>query len=177
MNTYKGFPISEAVLWVNFMLFSFIVAVLLMVFTFYLGSVDWFSKRRKKDREHIKNLKRLVQANNKSAKKELERIERRQKRQLKRKKENIITEAIINVAIIGLVCAMLFCMVIPCAKDLTKKDYVVYTGEVEVYRTGKYYRLRLSDGTLLYGDGDFDINDTHGTVVYARRSKRVLYGK
>ena len=177
MNTYKGYPISETMLWVNFLLFSFMVAALLIVFTWYLGSLDWFSKRRKKDREHIKNLKRLADANNKSAKKELERIERRKKRQLKRKKESIIAEVIINAAIIGLAFAILFLTVIPCALDLTKKDYVVYTGEVDVYRVGRSYRLRLSDGTLLYGDGDFDANDTYGTVVYAKRSKQVLYGK
>ena len=176
MNTYKGYPISETMLWVNFLLFSFIVAVLLIVFTWYIGSMDWFSERKKKDREHIKNLKRLADANNKSAKKELERIERRKKRQLQGKKKKIIAEVIINVAIIGLAFSILFLTVIPCALDLTKKDYVVYTGEVEAYRVGRYDRLRLDDGTLLYGDGDFDANDTYGTVIYAKRSKRVLYG-
>ena len=38
----------------------------------------------------------------------------------------------------------------------------------------KNSRIELADGTTVWGNGDFDPDDTYGTVVYAKRSNRLL---
>ena len=37
-------------------------------------------------------------------------------------------------------------------------------------------RVELDDGTTIWGIGDFDEEDTYGTVVYSRRTKQFLGG-
>lgn len=66
--------------------------------------------------------------------------------------------------------------VIPGWTDYIRKDYVVYTGEITVYNQMKRSRIELEDGTTIWGRGDFNEEDTYGTVVYSRRTKLFLGG-
>ena len=61
-------------------------------------------------------------------------------------------------------------------QDHVKKDYVVYTGKIEVsYRiknSDSY--ITLEDGAVVYGRGALSSDDTYATIVYAKRSRRLL---
>ena len=66
--------------------------------------------------------------------------------------------------------------VIPGWTDYVKKDYVVYKGEITVYQQTRRSRIELEDGTTVWGTGNFDQEDTYGTVIYSRRTKQFLGG-
>lgn len=77
---------------------------------------------------------------------------------------------------IGFTAVDLSLGIVPNLTDYVRKDYVVYTGEIEVCIQGKSSYIELEDGTVVRGRGDFDSDDTYGTVVYSKRSKLFLGG-
>ena len=112
----------------------------------------------------------------KSLEKQLEKIERRNKRRRRRDMEGVIVNVLIVCFLIGFTIADLSLGIVPGWTDYIKKDYVVYTGGLEVYVQGKRSYIKLEDGTVIQGKGDFDSDDTYGTIVYSKRSKLFLGG-
>ena len=170
---FKGIPISEYRLLAHSVIFTILFLGLAVVFVF------WFyvslTMKNPKEKEHLRKLKEKAQ-NDESAKKQLEKIERKNKRRRKREKENIITDIIIWSISACLAIVILAWGVIPGWADYIRKDYVVYKGEFTVYQQIRRSRIELEDGTTIWGIGDFDEEDTYGTVVYSRRTKRFLGG-
>ena len=170
---FKGIPISEYRLLAHSVIFTilFLGLAVAFVFWFYVS----LTMKNPKEKEHLRKLKEKAQ-NDESAKKQLEKIERKNKRRRKREKENIITDIIIWSISACLAIVILAWGVIPGWTDYIRKDYVVYKGEFTVYQQTRRSRIELEDGTTIWGIGDFDEEDTYGTVVYSRRTKRFLGG-
>ena len=170
---FNGIPISEYGLLAHSVIFTILLLGLAVAFGFWLY-VSLIMKNRKK-RQHLRKLKEKAKGDD-LAKKQLERIERKKKRRRKRENDNIITDILIWSMTICLAIVILAWGVIPGWTDYVKKDYVVYKGEITVYQQAKRSRIELEDGTIIWGRGDFDEEDTHGTVVYSKRTKLFLGG-
>ena len=170
---FKGIPISEYRLLAHSVIFTILFLGLAVVFVF------WFyvslTMKNPKEKEHLRKLKEKAQ-NDDASKKQLSKFERQIKRKRKRNRETII-EDVVYFCLAGCIAgAILFLTVIPAWTDYVKKDYVVYTGEITVFANFKRSRIYLEDGTIVWGIGDFDAEDTHGTVIYSRRTKQFLGG-
>jgi len=169
----NGIPISELRLIVHSVVFT-LLFLSLMVASGFLGYAS-LKLKNPKEKEHLRKLKEKAQSDE-LAKKQLEKIERKNKRRRKREKENIITDAIIWSISVCLAIVILAWGVIPGWTDYVKKDYVVYKGEITVYQQTRRSRIELEDGTTVWGIGNFDQEDTYGTVIYSRRTKQFLGG-
>ena len=171
---HNGIPISELRLIVHSTVFTILLVCLLIAMAFFL----YFSLTLKnpKDRKHYRKLKKRARKDE-IAKAQLEKLKRKNIRRRKREKSNIITDIFVWTICISLSVVLLFWGIVPGWTDYTKKDYVVYTGEITVYKQMKNSRIELEDGTTIYGRGDFDEGDTYGTVVYSRRTKQFLGGR
>ncbi len=129
-----------------------------------------------KEEARIKKLKSLAETDTYAAK-QLRKLERKKKHR-KNRDRDLRTEAIfVNVLIIVLFFITLFYITIPTWKDYTIKDYVVYEGEFEVFRSQRCSRIKLKDGTIIWGSAGFDYGEHEGTLVYAKRSEVVLGGE
>ena len=170
---FNGIPISEYRLLAHSVIFTilFLGLAVAFVFWFYVS----LTMKNPKEKEHLRKLKEKAQ-NDESAKKQLEKIERKNKRRRKREKENIITDIIIWSISACLAIVILAWGVIPGWTDYIRKEYVVYKGEFTVYQQMKRSRIELEDGTIIWGIGDFDEEDSNGTVVYSKRTKQFLGG-
>lgn len=173
MNTFNGIPISDYRVLVHSIIFSIMFLALMIAFGFWLYIS--LMMKNPKERQRLRKLKEKAQ-NDETARKQLEKIERKNKRRRQRNKDNIITDIIIWSATVCLAAAILTWGVIPGWTDYIRKDYVVYTGEFTVYKKLYRSRVELDDGTTIWGIGDFDEEDTYGTVVYSRRTKQFLGG-
>ncbi|MBQ9749879.1 MAG: hypothetical protein IJV87_04755 [Clostridia bacterium] len=169
----NGIPVSELRLIVHSVVFTLLFLSLMVA----LGFWGYASLKLKnpKEKEHLRKLKEKAQSDE-LVKKQLEKIERKNKRRRKREKENIITDAIIWSISVCLAIVILAWGVIPGWTDYVKKDYVVYKGEITVYQQTRRSRIELEDGTTVWGIGNFDQEDTYGTVIYSRRTKQFLGG-
>lgn len=173
MDMYNGIPISELGLIVHSVVFTVLFIVLMVATGFWVYTS--LTMKNSKEKEHLRKLREKAQ-NDEIAKNQLEKIERKNKRRRKRNKENIITEIVIWCLTICIAGAILSWGIIPGWADYVKKDYVVYKGEITVYQQLKRSRIELEDGTTIWGIGEFDEEDTYGTVVYSRRTKQFLGG-
>lgn len=169
----NGIPISELRLIVHSVVFT-LLFLSLMVASGFLGYAS-LKLKNPKEKEHLRKLKEKAQSDE-LAKKQLEKIERKKKRRRKREKENIITDAIIWSISVCLAMVILAWGVIPGWTDYVKKDYVVYKGEITVCQKIRRSYIELEDGTVIWGIGNFDQEDTYGTVIYSRRTKQFLGG-
>ena len=75
---------------------------------------------------------------------------------------------------VGLALADMFLCVIPGWCDYIKKDYIMYTGNFEVIDSLRRPHIKLKDGMVVWGGSIYDSNDNYGTIVYAKRSCRLL---
>lgn len=173
MNTFNGIPISDFRVLVHSIIFSILFLGLMIAFGFWLYIS--LTMKNPKERQHLRKLKEKAQTDE-TARRQLEKIERKNKRRRQRNKDNIITDIIIWSATVCLAVAILAWGVIPGWTDYIRKDYVVYTGEITVHKQMKHSRIELEDGTTIWGIGDFNEEDTYGTVVYSRRTKQFLGG-
>lgn len=173
MNTFNGIPISDYRVLVHSIIFSILFLALMIAFGFWLYIS--LTMKNPKERQRLRKLKEKAQ-NDETARKQLEKIERKNKRRRQRNKDNIITDIIIWSAAVCLAAAILTWGVIPGWTDYIRKDYVVYTGEFTVYKKLRRSRVKLDDGTTIWGINDFNEEDTYGTVVYSRRTKQFLGG-
>ena len=173
MKTFNGIPISEYVVLVHSIIFSVLLLGVLAAFGFWLYTM----KRMKnpKERQRLRNLKEKSR-DDETAKKQLEKIERRNKRRRRRDREGVIVNVLIWCLSICFSVTVLSLGIVPSLTDYIRKDYVVYTGDIEVCIQGKRSYIELEDGTVVKGRGDFDSDDTYGTIVYSKRSKLFLGG-
>ena len=169
----NGIPVSELRLIVHSVVFT-LLFLSLMVASGFLGYAS-LKLKNPKEKEHLRKLKEKAQSDE-FAKKQLEKIERKNKRRRKREKENIITDAIIWSISVCLAIVILAWGVIPGWTDYVKKDHVVYKGEITVCQKIRRSYIELEDGTVIWGIGNFDQEDTYGTVIYSRRTKQFLGG-
>ena len=174
MNTYNGILITEIRLLMHGIIFTIMLICLTVAFAFFAYSC--LSMKNPKDRQHIKKLREKAETDE-IAKKKLEKIERKTKRKRKRNRTDIICDVVLWSIGVCLTVILLGWCVIPAWTDYVKKDYVVYTGEIKVYDQMKHSRIELEDGTTVWGKGNFDAEDTYGTVVYSRRTKQFLGGR
>ena len=174
MDMYNGIPISEIRLIVHSVVFTILFIGLIIAVGFWVHSFK--SMKNPKEKERLKKLREKVQSDE-NAKKQLEKIERKNKRRRQRNKDNIITDVVILSITVCLAVVILAWAIIPGWLDYAKKDYVVYSGEITVYEQMKRSRIELEDGTTIWGRGDFNEEDTYGTVVYSKRTKQFLGGK
>lgn len=173
MNTYNGISISEYRLLAHSILFTVLFVGVLIAVAFWIYTAQ--SLKDKKEKQRIGKLKEKA-LNDAMAKKQLEKIERKRKRNRKQNRQSRIWDAVLLSGIICLGIVILGWAVIPGWTDYSVKDYVVYTGEIQVYDQIRGSHIELEDGTTLWGIADFDNDDTYGTVVYSRRTKQVLGG-
>ena len=174
MNELAGIPISELRLLVETVVFTLLFSAALVAFGFAVYTQSNLSDRRK--RRHLKRLRERAKTDE-TARLRLEKQERKQKARRKRNRRNILYDILILILCGGLCLALLLLAVIPGWTDYCRKDYVVYSGEFSVYAMPKHSRIRLPDGTTIWGRGNFDAEDTDGTLVYARRSKILMGGQ
>ena len=174
MDMYNGIPISEIGLIVHSVVFTILFIGLMIAVGFWVHSLK--SIKNPKEKERLKKLREKAQSDE-NAKKQLEKIERKNKRRRQRNKDNIITDVVIFSITVCLAVVILAWAIIPGWLDYAKKDYVVYSGEITVYEQMKHSRIELEDGTTIWGRGDFNEEDTYGTVVYSKRTKQFLGGK
>ena len=173
MDMYNGIAISELRLIVHSVVFTILFIGLMIAVGFWVYVS--MTMKNPKAKERLRKLKEKAQSDE-LAKKQLEKIKRRNKHRRKREKENIITDVIIWSISACLAVLILAWGIIPGWTDYAKKDYIVYKGEITVYQQNRRSRIELEDGTVVWGIGDFDENDTYGTVVYSRRTKQFLGG-
>ncbi len=175
MDFCNGIPISEWKLVVYIIMAVVILIALVasaaLLLHMNLGGAD------KKKRARIKKLKAMAETDE-LAKKKLEKIERKARRKRERNKQSIIYSMILWIIIaVGIVVTFVIGIIPPCM-DYAVKDYAVYTGGFEIHRvTGYKFRrtyIVLDDGTQITGTAGLDADATHGTVVYAKRSKVAL---
>ena len=174
MDLYNGIPISEIRLIVHSVVFTILFIGLMIAVGFWVHSLK--SMKNPKEKERLKKLREKAQSDE-NAKKQLEKIERKNKRRRQRNKDNIITDVVIWSITVCFAVVILAWGIIPGWLDYVKKDYVVYSGEITVYEQMKRSRIELEDGTTIWGRGDFNEEDTYGTVVYSKRTKHFLGGK
>ena len=174
MDMYNGIPISEIRLIVHSVVFTILFIGLMIAVGFWVHSLK--SMKNPKEKERLKKLRKKAQSDE-NAKKQLEKIERKNKRRRQRNKDNIITDVVIFSITVCFAVVILAWAIIPGWLDYAKKDYVVYSGEITVYEQMKRSRIELEDGTTIRGRGDFNEEDTYGTVVYSKRTKQFLGGK
>ena len=174
MNVYNGIPISELRLIVHSVVFTILFIGLMIAVGFWVYVS--MTVKNPKAKEHLRKLKEKAQSDE-LAKKQLEKIERKNKRRRRRNKDDMISEVLIWGIAICLAVAILALGVIPGWTDYIRKDYVVYEGDITVYQQMRQSRIELEDGTTIWGIGDFDEEDTYGTVIYSRRTKQFLGGE
>ena len=172
--TYHGIPISEFKLLFLTILFTVLFLAVVTAMGF-LGYQLWASKQpsHNKSKARLRRLREKA-STDEIAQKQLAKMERKQQRRKQRNRKEFAADIVILAIGFGITCALLFTQVIPGWTDYVQKDYAVYTGGFEIIQMGKHHGIELPDGTALTGIGDFDYDDTYGTVVYAKRSKITL---
>ena len=173
MNVFNGTPISELRLLEHGVVFTLLFLGLMIVLGFWMYAS--LPMKNPKEKKRLRKLKEKAKEDDLS-KKRLNKIERKNMRRRKREKENIITDIVLWSISVCLGIVILTWAIIPAWTDYIKKDYVVYTGEITVYQQTRNSRIELDDGTIVRGRGEFDSEDTYGTVVYSRRTKQFLGG-
>lgn len=173
MKTFNGIPISELRLIAHSTIFTvlFIGLAVAVGFWIYVS----LSIKNSKDRKHFHKLKKRAR-HDELAQIQLEKLKRKNIRRRKREKSKIITDIILLSLFLCLAVVLLAWAIVPGWTDYFKKDYVVYTGEITVHKQMKNSRIELEDGTTVWGSGDFEEDDTYGTVVYSKRTKQFLGG-
>ena len=171
MSIYNGIPINETRLVVNyvFAMFFFLLTVAAAVWMFYLQ----LDSRDTKRLERIKKLREQAITDEKAAK----RLAKEERSLKKRRKENRAERIGAIFLWCFIVCAGVFILVfgiVQPMQDHIKKDYVVYTGEIEVSPYLRDSHITLEDGTVVYGGSSLSSQDTYATIVYAKRSRRLL---
>ena len=81
------------------------------------------------------------------------------------------------VMVIGVELFAVIGNIAPLVTDYIVKDYVVYTGEIEVCNKFNRPYIELEDGTIVRGGTVLTEEDSYGTVVYSKRSEIALGGK
>lgn len=172
MHHFEGIPIQEQGLLIRSVGFTVLFLLALAVAGLLLWVV--LSSRDRKEQTGLRRLRARAETDP-VARKRFVRLERRRKRRRKRNRAERITELVLFSLVVGIAITALCAGVIPGWIDYIRKDYVVYTGEIEVVRHTRHAYVHLEDGTTLIGGFGLDESDTRATVVYARRS-RVLLG-
>ena len=170
---FDGIPISELRLIVHSIIFTIMFIGLMVAVGFW--AYTSLTLKNPKEKEHLRRLKEKAQSDE-LAKKQFEKLERRNKRRRRRERKNIVTDVFIWSISVCVGVAILVWGIIPGWTDYIRKDYVVYTGEITVYNQMNRSRIELEDGNTIWGRGDFNEEDTYGTVVYSRRTKQFLGG-
>ena len=168
-----GITISELRLIVHSIIFTILFIGLMVAVGFW--AYTSLTLKNPKEKEHLRRLKEKAQSDE-LAKKQFEKLERKNKRRRRRERKNIVTDVFIWSISVCVGVAILVWGIIPGWTDYIRKDYVVYTGEITVYQQMKNSRIELDNGTVIWGAGDFNEEDTYGTVVYSRRTKQFLGG-
>ena len=174
MDTYNGIPISELRLVISTIIMTVLFIGVAVAVGFFLYAC--LTLKSTKERRALKKLRKNAKSDD-VARTKLEKIKRRNKRRLQRNKSDIVSEVVCLGLSICVAAVALIWTIIPGWIDYFKKDYVVYTGEIKVYSQMKRSRIELDDGTTVWGKGDFDENDTYGTVVYSKRTKQYVGGR
>ena len=174
MNVFEGIPMSESKLVLSIIFYCLLLVVLLIAAA--LWAYYSFCDRDKKQIERVKRLRELAKTDE-AAKRQLQKLERKEKKRRKAQWEDRAVTVFLGGLIVVCICLILGFGIIPALTDYQKKDYVVYTGELEVSYTQKRYCITLGDGTTIEGSGPFDSDDTYGTVVYTKRSRLLLGGQ
>lgn len=174
MKEFNGIEIAEYRLLTESIFFSvfFVIGIGLAIF-FLIMTKDIRSK------DNTKNLFYELEARaetDERAKKRLEKLKRKNKKKRKERRADAAFGCVLLAFCVGIAVCALLVGVIPGWTDYIKKDYVVYEGAIEVYRSGKHSYIKLEDGTVIDGRSGFSYDDKYGTVVYSKRSKITLGG-
>ena len=163
---YNGIEINEIRLLVESIIFSVLLLILILIGCFFIAFS--YDKQNKKSKIRIKKLKRESQADTIASKK-LVQEEKKFKRRKQKAREDIFIIALIAVfiALLIVVCSIFWC-------DYIIKDYVIYEGEFEVYRSTRRSYITLEDGTKIHGAACLSHGEHIGTLVYSKRSHIAL---
>lgn len=185
MEFFEHIPISEQRL-----ISSMVIGVILVILSavcagilsfFVVREIQGVKQKKEIEKQRADKIRQKAGTDTKAAAiaARMERkSERRQQREKKQSRARFFGYAFLITLAIAVIVIEICGVIIPTWTDYAMKDYVIYTGKIEVtaYTSGRRY-ITLEDGTVVFGVGDFHSEDTHGTVVYAKRSKRLLGGE
>lgn len=174
MNTYNGISISEYRLPVIYIIYILLAVALLVASLFLLYQI--LSDRDNKLIQRMKKLREKAVVDEQAAK-QLAKTERKIKRRKEKNRGDVIYHIFLFALVIGFELLIIIGGIVPLITDHVVKDYVVYTGEIQVYNSHRRPYIKLEDGTILSGGTSLTEEDTYGTVVYAKRSEIVLGGQ
>lgn len=171
MSVYNGIPINESKLVANYVLFIFLFLLTIAAAVYLLHSQ--LNGRDAKRMERIKKLRAQTATDEKAAKRLAKEERSLKKRRKENRAERIRTAFLWCLIVCAGVLILVFGVIQP-MQDHIKKDYVVYTGEIEVFPYIRDPYITLEDGTVVYGGRSLSSEDTYATIVYAKRSRRLL---
>ena len=169
MAFFEHIPISE-----HRLIAGIVISVILIILSVVCaGIVSYFvireiqdaKQKKEKEKQRADKIRQNASADTRALA-VVARMERKSKRRQQREKKQGRVRCFLCVFLFTLAIAVIiieFCWVmIPTWTDYAMKDYVIYTGKIEVtyYTSGRRY-ITLEDGT----------------VVYAKRSKQLLGGE
>lgn len=173
---FNGIEIDDTILLVYGIISSFFLLV--TVAAAIIAFLAFYNKGNVENSKRIKRLREKAISDH-VAEKRLKKLERKHKRNLKKDRwEKLL---LFSVILVLFFVNVVFC-VIPLWTDYIKKDYIVYSGNFSVERNVtigiKYSRYSydyiLEDGTELSGNMDLDVGEYNKTLVYSKRTKKVL---
>jgi len=174
MSVYNGIPISEYRLPIIYIIYILLYVALLVAALFLLHQI--LGGRNKKSAQRLKILREKAVTDEQAAK-QLAKMERKIKRRRKKNRGDLIFYVFLFVMVIGVELFAVIGNIAPLVTDYIVKDYVVYTGDIEVcYKFNRPY-IELEDGTIVRGGTVLTEEDSYGTVVYSKRSKIALGGE
>lgn len=171
MSIFQGVPINEYRLLIYYGFAPILIIAALI--GIWLCLYNLFGGQDKKAARNLKSLEKRAKTDA-VASARFEKLKRKTERRKKRNRSERLWE--IGILILLIVVA-LFTFYVAIARPVTEyihKDYVVYTGEISVYRYVRHSRIVLDDGTVVWGVGGLTEEDTYGTIVYTRKGKVVL---
>ena len=174
MSFYNGIAINEIRLVVFCIFFLVLFIVLIVTLGYWLHLMR--GQRNEKTDKRIRKLKEKAAKDPKAAKLlELEQ-DRNRRRRRKNRSDNAYNIVLFVLAGVLACCILIFGVLFPML-DYCKKDYLVYTGTIQVHDDLKRPYIELEDGTKISGAAGLTEEDTFATVVYAKRSKLTLGGQ
>ncbi|MBE6636132.1 MAG: hypothetical protein E7617_08085 [Ruminococcaceae bacterium] len=178
MTDYNGIDISMFLPVAYLILFSLLCGAMLLMTCLWIYSVisgiRWSTASQKKNKARLKRLEERAKTDAHAAS-ELEKLRKKTERRRKRNRPELMRDISLSALFVAVLVMSLSFTVIPLSIDLIKQDHIYYEGEISVWDgVMRYAYIELEDGMVLKGNSIFTRSDTHGTLVYTRRSKLIV---
>ncbi len=165
---YQGIEINE----VKLLLFSLLFTVIFIALAGLTIVLFYYLRRggNSKLKERMVRLRERAESDA-YAKNELVKLERKHGKKLKRELYSGVALCAVSLT---LSLIILFGFMLPGWCDYVKKDYVLYSGRLEVEHNRQHRNIILEDGTVVSGDLGYDSGIHRGKIVYSKRTEIAL---